>query len=92
MNSIPRPLANSEGAFFMSKGSYGRPMGLVRLGHQQRVHTFHKRDAKLFVCNRCGNRFKPGETGKATAYGAYRHVKCPVLPEVSGWSSKHGDA
>lgn len=41
------------------------------------VRTFRSKDAHKFVCNRCVLPFQPGEKGKQTSFGAYKHVKCP---------------
>ena len=78
----------------MSKGSYaGSSMGLVRVGYSRSfVRTFGKREARKYVCNRCGTRFKAGETGKQTSFAAYRHIQCPELTLPQGHSSKYGDA
>ncbi len=65
----------------MPKGSYGgSSMGLVRFGDKRGTkRKFGKREAKRYICNRCLNRFQAGESGRVTAYGAYRHVKCPPI-------------
>ena len=65
----------------MSKGKVGTAGSIVNIAPKPKrgVTTFYKRDIRSGVaCNRCRARFLPGEQGKQSSPGCYKHYpECP---------------